>query len=141
MRRRRKAGCLSCGRGALGKTVDRAGLSEEGHERSVVVSEVGKEARGGAILDGAQEDARGHGRLGRQTRLVERLAHAAHQGFDMRVGYALIDADEGNAEPLAAMRQNLPVSQVKTTHDEGLRAARRLVETFRRLEDDAVALR
>ena len=59
----------------------------------------------------------------------------------MRVGYALINANERNAEPLAAMRQNFPVPQVKTADDEGLRAARRLVETFRRLEDDAVALR
>ena len=64
-----------------------------------------------------------------------------HQCFDMRVGYALINADEGNAEPLAAVRQNLPVSQVKSADDEGLRAARCFVETLRRLEDDAVALR
>ena len=75
------------------------------------------------------------------ARRVERLAHAAHQGFDKGVGWSLIDADERNAEPLAAMRQNLPVSQVEPADDEGLRAARRLVETFRRLEDDAVALR
>jgi hypothetical protein len=42
---------------------------------------------------------------------------------------------------LPPVRQNLPVSQMKATHDEGLRAARRLVETLRRLEDDTVALR
>ena len=141
MRRRRKAGTPVVRARSAGKTVERASLSEEGHRRSVVVPEVGKEARGGAILDGAQEDARGHGGFGRQTRRVERLAHAAHQGFDMGVGHALIDADERNAEPLAAMRQNLPVSQVKSADDEGLRAARRFVETLRGLEDDAVALR
>ena len=39
------------------------------------------------------------------------------------------------------MRQNLPVSQVKSADDERLRAARRFVETLRRLEDDAVARR
>ena len=59
----------------------------------------------------------------------------------MRVGHALINADEGNAEPLAAMRQDLPVSQMKSADDERLRAARRFVETLRRLEDDAVAFR
>ena len=39
------------------------------------------------------------------------------------------------------MRQDLPVSQVKSADDEGLRAARCFVETLRWLEDDAVALR
>ncbi len=38
------------------------------------------------------------------------------------------------------MRQNFPVSQVKSADDERLRAARGFVETLRRLEDDAVAL-
>ena len=46
----------------------------------------------------------------------------------MRVGHALINANEGNAEPLAAVRQNLPVSQVEPADDEGLRAARCLVQ-------------
>lgn len=82
----------------------------------------------------------GHGGFGHQTRRVERLAHRVHQGLDVGVGDALIDANEGNAEPPAARRQNLPVSQVKSADDEGLRAARRVVETLRRLEDDAVAL-
>ena len=59
----------------------------------------------------------------------------------MGIGQTLVDADEGNTELLAAVRQDLPVSQVKATDDEGLCAARGFVETFRRLEDDAVALR
>ena len=58
----------------------------------------------------------------------------------MRVGYALIDADEGNAEPLAAMRQDLPVPQMKSADDERLRAVRCFVEALRGLEDDAIAL-
>ena len=52
-----------------------------------------------------------------------------------------INANKRNTEPLAAMRENLPVSQVKSADDEGLRAARCFVEILRRLEDDAVALR
>src|ERR1700733_15275849 len=59
----------------------------------------------------------------------------------MRVGQALIDANKGNAEPLAAMRQDLPVSQVKSADNEGLCAARRFIETLWRLEDDGVVLR
>ena len=59
----------------------------------------------------------------------------------MRVGHALINADKGNAQALAAMRQDLPVSQVKSADDERLCAARRFVETLRRLEHDAVAFR
>ena len=59
----------------------------------------------------------------------------------MGIGYSLIDANERNPEPLAAVRQNFPVPQVKTANDEGLCAARRLVETFRRLEYDAIAPR
>ena len=58
----------------------------------------------------------------------------------MGVGQALIDADERNAEPLAAMRQDFPVSQMKSADDKGLRAGCCFVETLRGLEDDAVAL-
>src|SRR5271166_3760154 len=59
----------------------------------------------------------------------------------MRVRHPLVDADEGAAEPLAAMREYLPVSQMKSADDEWLRALRCSVEVFRGLEDDAVALR
>ena len=79
------------------------------------------------------------GVLGVRPALIERLAKAVHQGFDIRVGQALIDADERDAEPLAAMRQDLPVSQVKSADDERLCAGCCFVETFRRLEDDSVA--
>ena len=81
------------------------------------------------------------GVLGVRPALIERLAQAVHQGFDVRVGQALIDADERNAEPLAAMRQDLPVPQMKSADDERLRAGCCFVETLRRLEDDAVARR
>src|ERR1700748_1399702 len=59
----------------------------------------------------------------------------------MRVGQPLVDADERNPEPLAAMRQDFPVPQMKPADNERLRTGRRFVETLRGLEDDAVALR
>ncbi len=120
--------------------VDRAGCPKNGTNGPLSSLRSARKHGQAPFLMARKRTRAATGVLGRQTRLVERNAHAVQQGFDMRVGHALINADEGNAKSLAAVRQNLPVSQVKSAHNERFRAARCFVETFRRLEDNAVAL-